>query len=133
MPIIKQAIKRVRQAKVRTARNKKVINEMKSMIKLFLGYINNAETEKAVKVLPEVVRSIDMAKKKNLIHKNNAANKKSRLQKLLTALQSGKLVKKEEVKRPAKAAKPVKKEAVNKEVKKETPKKKAAVKEEKKA
>ena len=90
MPIIKSAIKRVKQAKVRTARNRHYSNQMKSMIKLFLGYIQKKDADKAGKTLPEVFSVIDTCAKKNLIHRNNAARKKSRLQKALSNLQAGK-------------------------------------------
>lgn len=104
MPIIKSAIKRVKQAKVRTARNRHYSNEMKSMIKLFLGYIQKKDAEKAAKVLPEVVSIIDTCAKKNLIHRNNAAHKKSRLQKALSNLQAGKEEVKPATKKGAKKA-----------------------------
>ncbi len=80
MPITKQAIKRVKQDKVRTARNKHYNNNMKSMIKLLLGYVQKKDYDKASKLLPKVVKSIDTAAKKNLIHKHNAARKKSKVQ-----------------------------------------------------
>ncbi len=89
MPVIKASIKSVRQTKVRTARNRHYESRMKSMIKLFLGYIRKNEYEKANKILSDVVSSIDTCAKKNLIHKNNAARKKSRLQRALSGLQKG--------------------------------------------
>jgi len=85
MPIIKQAIKRMRQDKVRTMRNKHYDSMMKSMLKLCQGYIQNGELDKAKKVLPQAVSAIDTAVKKGLLHKNNAARKKSQLEKALTA------------------------------------------------
>ena len=81
MPVTKQAIKRMKQDVKRTARNRHYSSHMKSMIKLILGYAKKKETEKAVKILPKVVKAIDTAAKKNIIHKNNAARKKSRVQK----------------------------------------------------
>ena len=96
MPITKQAIKRMKQDKVRTARNRHYSSNMKSMVKLILGYVQKKEDDKAKKILPKVVKSIDTAAKKNLIHKNNAARKKSRIQRALTAMESGKKVKTEE-------------------------------------
>ena len=95
MPIIKQAIKRVKQTKVRTARNKQYDHHMKSMIKLIIGYIHKKDFDKANKILPKVISSIDVCLKKNIIHKNNAARKKSRIQKALNSLQKGGAEKKE--------------------------------------
>ena len=73
MPITKQAIKRMRQNQVANTRNRHYLSRMKSMIRLFLGYAQKNELDKAAKVLPEVTKSIDLAAKKNIIHKNNAA------------------------------------------------------------
>ena len=83
MPITKQAIKRVKQDKKRTARNKHYGNHMKSMVKLLLEYVKKGEVDKATKILPKVVSAIDVASKKKLIHKNNAAHKKSLVQRAL--------------------------------------------------
>ena len=95
MPIIKQAKKRVKQTKVRTARNKHYDHHMKSMIKLMLGYIQKKDFDKANKILPKVISSIDTCSKKNIIHKNNAAHKKARIQKALNRLQKTGAEKKE--------------------------------------
>jgi small subunit ribosomal protein S20 len=89
MPVTKQAIKRMKQTKVRAARNRHYSSEMKSMVKLLLGYVKTNEIEKAEKVLPKVVKAIDNAAKKNLIHGNNASRKKSRVQKAVNALKAG--------------------------------------------
>ena len=76
----------MKQDKVRTARNKHYHNNMKSMIKLLLGYVQKKEFDKASKILPKVVKSIDTAAKKNLIHKHNASRKKSRVQRAINKL-----------------------------------------------
>ena len=76
----------MKQSRVKHARNRHYSSNMKSMIKLILGYIKKGESDKAVQVLPKVVKSIDIAAKKNLIHKNNAAHKKSRVQKALNSV-----------------------------------------------
>ena len=90
MPIIKQAIKRMKQDKVRYERNRHYSSHMKSMIKLILGYIKKGEADKATKILPKVVKAIDTAAKKNIIHKRNAAHKKSSVQKALNNVGSTK-------------------------------------------
>lgn len=81
---------------------------MKSLVKLILSYLQKNEAEKAQKIHTEVVSSIDTAVKKNLIHKNNAARKKSRIQRALTAAKAA----------DEKASTPAKKE-VKKEEKRE--------------
>ena len=94
MPVIKSAIKRMKQNRVRYERNRHYSSNMKSMIKLLLEYVKKGETEKANKILPKVVSSIDTAAKKKLIHKNNAANKKSRIARAMNSV-GGKKAKKE--------------------------------------
>ena len=86
MPIIKSAIKQMRKSAVRRARNQEVKSRMKSMIKLILGYIQKGEADKANKILSDVIKSIDMAAKKNILHSKNAGHKKSRVQKAFNSL-----------------------------------------------
>ena len=118
MPITKQAIKRMKQNEVAKTRNKHYTSRMKSMVKLILTYVQQGEMENAKKVLPEVVKTIDMAAKKNLIHANNAANKKSRIQKAVNTGVTNLTV----VKSSKKAAPKVKKTSPKKEVKPEVKK-----------
>jgi small subunit ribosomal protein S20 len=98
MPITKQAIKQMKQSRVKCARNRHYISRMKSMIKLILDYVKKGDTDKAGKIMPKVISAIDTAAKKNLIHKNNAAHKKSRVQKALSAGAEVKDVKVKDVK-----------------------------------
>lgn len=79
MPITKQVIKRVKQAKVRSERNRHYNSHMKSMIKLVLGLAQSNDADKATKMFPKAVSAIDTCAKKNIIHKNTAARKKARL------------------------------------------------------
>ena len=74
MPIIKSAIKKVRKDKVRTARNRKRENSLKSLIK-------KARVSKTAKNLQAVFSALDKAAKVHLIHPNKAARLKSRLSK----------------------------------------------------
>jgi small subunit ribosomal protein S20 len=83
MPIIKSAIKQMKQNRVARTRNKHYGSHMKSMIKLLLGYVEKGEMDKAKKILPDVISAIDTAAKKNIIHENNAARKKSLVQRAL--------------------------------------------------
>jgi small subunit ribosomal protein S20 len=101
MPITKQAIKRVKQAKVKHDRNRHYLSRMKSMIKLVLGYIKKGEGENANKILSQVVSSIDTAAKKNIIHKNNASRKKSKIQKALSNVDKNIIKSDSEVKKPS--------------------------------
>lgn len=76
MPIIKSAIKKMRQDKVKTARNSKVKNNLKSLMK-------KMRKTPSVKNLQSTSSVLDKAVKKNLIHANKASRLKSRLSKLM--------------------------------------------------
>ncbi len=83
MPIIKSAIKRVRQEARRTQRNTVTKNRYKSLIKEMTELVEAKKMAEAVKLLPATQKAIDMAVKKNLMHKNTAARKKSSLAKMV--------------------------------------------------
>ena len=74
MPLIKSAIKKLRKDKVRTLRNKKKKDNIKSLIK-------KARINKTPENLQAVFSALDKAAKTNLIHKNKASRLKSRLSK----------------------------------------------------
>jgi small subunit ribosomal protein S20 len=76
MPNTKQAKKRMRQDEERRIANKSIASEMKSTSKKVM----QAETaEAALAALPEAMKKVDKAAKKNLIHANAADRRKSRL------------------------------------------------------
>lgn len=79
MPNIKSAKKRVLVNQTKAARNKSAKSALKTSIKKANAAIeaNAADKEAAVK---EAAAKIDRAAAKGLIHKNNAAHKKSALQ-----------------------------------------------------
>lgn len=83
MPIIKSAIKRVRVEARREKRNTITKNRYKELVKEFTTLVANGKTDEAAKLFPTVQKSLDMAVKKNLLHKNNVARKKSNLAKML--------------------------------------------------
>ena len=86
MANIKSAKKRIKITKTRQARNKQV----KSMTKMYLKKIETAVSNKdkstATTVLNDAIKQIDMACSKGVYHKNNAARKVSRLQKMVNAI-----------------------------------------------
>lgn len=131
MPITKQAIKRMKQSEVAKKRNKHYGSRMKSMVKLLLTYVQEGELEKAKKVLPDVIKTIDMAAKKNIIHGNNAAHKKSRVQKAVNTGVTKKVESKAE--KAVKAKKSAAKITPKKEDKPVEPSKEEVKKEEEKA
>jgi small subunit ribosomal protein S20 len=82
----KSAIKRHRQSLKRAARNKTVRTHVRHTIRELREVIERAEAENAGKLLPSVIRTIDKAVTKGVIHRNSASRRISRLSKQVAAL-----------------------------------------------
>ena len=92
MANIKSAKKRVLIEKRNNARNRSEMTAVKTAIKKINNAIDTDRIDEAEKMLPEVMSVIDSAVTKGIIHKNNAANKKSAIAKRIADIKSGKLV-----------------------------------------
>ena len=79
MPNIKSAEKRVLIAKERNARNKAAKSELKTTLKKFDAAVSDGNRVAAESAYKVAVKTVDQAATKGLIHKNNAAHKKSSL------------------------------------------------------
>ena len=79
MANIKSQIKRNRQNLVRRERNKAVRSELKTRAKAAVAAAETGEDDADIK-LREAVGRIDTAAAKGVIHKNQAARRKTRLQ-----------------------------------------------------
>lgn len=79
----KSAIKRIRQNEVRRERNKYYHKTARTAMKTLRSEENKANAEEQ---LPKVVSLLDRLAKKNIIHKNKAANLKSKLTKHVNSL-----------------------------------------------
>ena len=77
MPNIKSAKKRVLVSKVNNERNKMAKSALKTTLKKFVAEVAEGNKEQVVSAYTAAVKSIDQAVKKGIIHKNNAARKKS--------------------------------------------------------
>ena len=86
MPNIKSAEKRVQIAKVRTARNKAEKTALKTTLKKFDAAVADGNRDAAVSTYKVAVKTVDRAVSKGLIHKNNAAHKKSSMTLALNAM-----------------------------------------------
>ncbi|MFO7296193.1 MAG: 30S ribosomal protein S20 [Caldicoprobacter sp.] len=75
----KSALKRIRIIKKRTLRNKMIRSSVKTMIKKFEKALEAGDIEGAKALFPQVVKKIDMAVSKGVIHRNTGNRKKSRL------------------------------------------------------
>ena len=80
---IKSQIKRNKQNVVERERNKAVKSELRTRTKNAVAAVGSDDEERALRV---AVKRIDMAATKGVIHKNQAANKKSGLMKRINAL-----------------------------------------------
>src|SRR5882724_13235857 len=95
MPVLKHAKKKLRQDKVRTARNKQVKDLYKKLIK-------EARAKKTAESLNKAFSSIDKAAKHYILHKNTASRMKASLSRVIdgkvstTAAPLKKVVKKAE-------------------------------------
>ena len=88
MPIIKSAMKRVRQQKVRRARNVETKTTVRKQIKLFKADITADDLKKAQADLVAAISELDRAVKRGVLHKNTAARKKSQITKQYNAAAS---------------------------------------------
>jgi small subunit ribosomal protein S20 len=82
MANIKSAKKRVKVNNAKALRNKAVKSDLKTALKKAdLAVANNADDKEAV--VKAAIKKVDMACTKGILHKNNAARKKSSLAKSL--------------------------------------------------
>ena len=79
MPNIKSAKKRVLVSKVNNERNKMAKSALKTTLKKFEAAVAEGNNEQADSAYKAAVKSIDQAVNKGILHKNNAARKKSSL------------------------------------------------------
>lgn len=87
LPNIKSAAKRDALSKAQNAVNKARKSEMKTLIKKFDAKAEEGDKAAAKEAYLTAVKVVDQAASDNLIHKNNAAHKKSRLTKKLNSME----------------------------------------------
>lgn len=80
MANIKSQIKRIKQNEKRRVRNKAARSEIKTRVKNALD-IAQAQGETSTDALKLAIKKLDKAAAKGMIHKNQAARRKSRLTK----------------------------------------------------
>jgi small subunit ribosomal protein S20 len=85
MPIKKSAKKYMRVTAKKTEKNKKAKGLFRSTIKKTRESVQNGKVEDAKEWLKKSIKALDKAAEKNIIHKNTAARKKSRLNKFVKA------------------------------------------------
>jgi small subunit ribosomal protein S20 len=80
---LKSAIKRVRQSGPRRLRTRRVRTEARTYVKSARAQLEAGELDEAQKTVAQAIRVLDRAAERGIIHKNNAARRKSRLMRAL--------------------------------------------------
>ena len=86
MPNIKSASKRVKVSEIRRMRNMAAKSRLKTATRKFKEAVEAGNKETAQPALNELLALLDKAAGKKLIHKNAAARKKSKMQKLFNKM-----------------------------------------------
>jgi small subunit ribosomal protein S20 len=85
---IKSAIKRARQNEKRRTANRIYRTSARTYVKKVRRLVDAGDLEQAEVQAASAIRALDIAAQKGIIHKNNAARRKSRLVKLLRGAQA---------------------------------------------
>lgn len=88
MPNTKSAEKELRKAQKRRLRNLYYRSRARTFVKRVRKLLAEGKIEEAREVLRLAISALDKAAEKGVIHKNNAARRKSRLMKLFNAYAS---------------------------------------------
>ena len=83
---IKSQMKRIRTNEKARQRNKAVKSSLKTAVRRFHEAAQAGDTEKAQEYARAAARQLDKAASKGVIHKNQAANRKSAIQKQAASL-----------------------------------------------
>ena len=86
MANIKSQIKRNKQNEAAHERNKSVKSALKTAVRSFREAAEAGDTEKAQQAAKVAARKLDKAASKGVIHKNQAANRKSAVSKQAASL-----------------------------------------------
>ena len=86
MANIKSAKKRIKITAVKTERNTMIKTALKTKVKKFETAVVTGNVEEATVTYASVVKALDMAVTKGILHINKAARRKSRLAAKLNAL-----------------------------------------------
>ena len=79
MPNIKSAKKRVLVTESKSARNKAAKSALKTDLKKFEAAVADGSRSEADAAYKTAIKAVDKAVSKGLLHRNNAANKKSKM------------------------------------------------------
>lgn len=85
MPIKRAALRQIRKDRVRSVRNQALQSALKTVKKRWQDLIQEKKLDEAKQQLPGVMRTLDQAASKGVIHKNTAARTKSRFMRQLAS------------------------------------------------
>lgn len=85
MANVKSAIKSIRKDARRTERNRPVRSSLKTYVKNAVSSIGSGEEDMSQEAIRIAVSKLDKAAQKGIIHRNQAARRKSRLMKKYNA------------------------------------------------
>ena len=88
MANIKSQIKRVKTNEKRRQRNKSVRSSVRTAVRKFREAVESGDTEQATTLQRAAAKALDKAAAKGVIHRNQAANRKSAMAKRLTSTAS---------------------------------------------
>jgi small subunit ribosomal protein S20 len=83
---IKSQIKRVKTNEKRRVRNKSVRSSVRTAVRKFREAAESGDVEQAATLQRAASRALDKAASKGVVHKNQAANRKSAMAKRLSGL-----------------------------------------------
>ena len=86
MANIKSQIKRVKTNEKRRQRNKSVKSSVRTVVRRFREAVEAGDTEKATELSRAASRALDKAAGRGVIHKNQAANRKSAIAKRISSV-----------------------------------------------
>jgi len=85
----KSALKRIRTSEQRRQRNRPFRSSARTLVKKAELAINSGDQDAAATAVLTATRTLDRVASKGVIHRNNAARRKSRLMKKFNALSGG--------------------------------------------
>ncbi|MCX6463027.1 MAG: 30S ribosomal protein S20 [Pseudonocardiales bacterium] len=88
MANIKSQIKRVKTNEKRRQRNKSVRSSVRTAVRKFREAVESGDTEQATVLQRAAAKALDKAAGKGVIHRNQAANRKSAMAKRLSSTAS---------------------------------------------
>jgi small subunit ribosomal protein S20 len=83
---IKSKIKRIHTNEIARLRNQSVKSSLRTAVRSFREAAESGDKERAAELLASTSRKLDKAASKGVIHKNQAANKKSALSRALNKI-----------------------------------------------